>query len=318
MDWRLKALIQNAISALPPRVSYSAYYAIQRRFGGLRCANPLPAIQAAADIAATIIKHGQRIEGSTVLEVGTGRTLNLPITMWLLGAQRVMTVDLNPYLKFELVAEDLQFLQTHRSEWIDILRPLGLDMRRLHRLLEFDSQTHYLPELMAICQIDYLAPVNAADLPLADGSMKFHVSSNVYEHIPRSSLAGILQEAFRVVPADGLCVYRIDHSDHFAHSDPKLSPVNFLQFSDAKWSRLSGNKYMFMNRLRVDDFESLFEQSNIEVISVQAAVDEKALADLKDGSVRLDPKFTGKPLETLATLRSTVVGRPRSKRLQTA
>ena len=210
MDWRLKALIQNAISALPLRVSYPTYYSIQRRFGGLRSASPLPAIRSATEIAATILEHGRRIDHSSFLEVGTGRTLNLPITMWLLGADRVTTVDLNPYLKFELVAEDLQFMRTHRTDVIEILKPFGPNMRRLHQLFEFDSAADCLSDLLELCQIEYLAPLDAAQLPMADGSVTFHVSSNVCEHIPEKSLARILQEAARVLDGDGLCVHRID------------------------------------------------------------------------------------------------------------
>jgi Methyltransferase domain len=312
MHWKLKALIQNAIAALPSRASYHTYYWMQRHFGGLRRVNPLPEIQSALEIAAAILKHGRCIAQKSFLEVGTGRTLNLPITMWLLGAHRVTTVDLNPYLKFELVADDLDYIRTHQAEVIELLTPFQFDTGRFQRLLEFDARRQSLAELLTMCRIQYFAPADATRLPLGDGAVTFHVSSNVCEHISKRTLSGILKEGARVVDANGLCVHRIDHSDHFAHSDPKLSKVNFLRYSDAHWALLSGNRYMFMNRLQMDDFQKLFEQNNHKVLSVEANIDSQALSELCDGSLRLNPRFEGKPLETLATLRSIFVSWPRA------
>jgi predicted RNA methylase len=51
------------------------------------------------------------VTGRTVLEVGTGHMVDLPIGMWLCGAERVITVDLNPYLSRELVSEARTFVR---------------------------------------------------------------------------------------------------------------------------------------------------------------------------------------------------------------
>ena len=40
MHWKVKAVLQNAISFLPGFLSYRTYYRVQRLFGGLRCTNP--------------------------------------------------------------------------------------------------------------------------------------------------------------------------------------------------------------------------------------------------------------------------------------
>jgi hypothetical protein len=31
-------------------------------------------------------------------------------------------------------------------------------------------------------------------------------------------------------------VHNIDFTDHFSHSDPSISSVNFLQFSESQWN----------------------------------------------------------------------------------
>lgn len=316
MHWKLKALIQNAIAVLPSRQSYAAYYMIQRHFGSLRCVNPIPTMRAATEIAAAILKHGRRIRQSTFLEVGTGRSINLPITMWLLGADRVTTVDVNPYLDYELVAEDLGYIQTHQCDVIELFRRFEVDRGRFRRLLEFNIDSGSLEDLLDLCQIEYFAPTDAARLPLRDEEVTFHVSNNVCEHIPKGTLAGILKEGARVIKADGLSVHSIDHSDHFAHSDSTLSAVNFLRYGDAYWALLSGNRYMYMNRMQVDDFRTLFHQADHEVLAVDANVDAKAFRLLADGCIPVHARFSGKPLETLATLRSLFVSKRSSNSAQ--
>lgn len=318
MHWKVKALIQNTLSVLPSRLSYSAYYRLQRQFGGLRTVNPLSAMRSAVEIASAITNHGGRIPNSSFLEVGTGRSLGLPITMWLLGADRITTVDLNPYLKYELICEDLQYIRANRGKVLDLFGNLELDKDRFRRLLEFDTSSQRHRDLLAMCGIEYLAPMDAANLPLDDASVTYHVSNNVCEHIPQDILVAIFKEGARVIDDGGLFVHIIDHSDHFAHDDRALSAVNFLRYNDARWTLLAGNRYMYMNRLRVDDFMSVFDESHHEVLSVQARVDPTALDQLAAGSVPLDSRFSGKPTETLATLRSLFVSKRRGIRADAA
>ena len=84
-----------------------------------------------------------------------------------------------------------------------------------------------------------------------------HISYTVFEHIPAPILSDILSEAQRVLRPSGLAIHLIDYSDHFAHSDASISAINFLQYDDAAWSRLADNPYMYMNRLRADDYPAL-------------------------------------------------------------
>src|SRR5437016_3979 len=113
MNWRLKAFIQNAVDRLPPGLSYPIYYRIQRTAGALRRSDPFPDLRKAADIAGAILRHGGKLVGSTVLEVGTGHTLNVPIGLYLCGVEKTITVDLNRYLRPEIVHESLQAMKTH-------------------------------------------------------------------------------------------------------------------------------------------------------------------------------------------------------------
>src|SRR5262245_9797031 len=107
MRWKTKARIQNAIARLPSRASYAAYYWIQRHFGGLRDGSPLSRMAAGVEAWKRIAKQGVDPAGKVFFEVGTGREPLVPICFYLMGAGRTITVDLNPYLKDELIQETL-------------------------------------------------------------------------------------------------------------------------------------------------------------------------------------------------------------------
>lgn len=311
MYWKIKSLIQNVVARLPSHLGYALYYTIQRRFGGLRNFTPNKTIKAAQDISKAIRQNGRELTDGTFLEVGTGRRINLPILMWLMGAKRVITVDLHPYLKEELVAEDLFYFQTHREEVAHALSENGYRVDRFKQLVALSPKAGLLKRLLELCNIQYLAPANAAQLPLETGSVDFHVSVNVFEHISPNALKAILEEASRVVGDKGLAVHRIDHSDHFSHSDRSLSSINFLRYSEKRWARLAGNRYMYMNRLQMDDFQELFEQNGQKVLTILSEPNQDVLRQLQASTLPLDPRFAGKSKTTLATLTSLFVGSPR-------
>ena len=53
----------------------------------------------------------------------------------------------------------------------------------------------------------------------------------------------------------------------------RIYPINFLQYSDAKWDRYADNRYMYMNRLRHDDFLALFHSSGHKILATEPAID---------------------------------------------
>src|SRR3990172_5630409 len=196
MNWKLKSGIQNTVAALPSGLSYQVYYFLQRRFGGYREANPVKRFEGGIALVSRIRRHGGTVEGRTFLEVGTGHQINVPIALWLCGAPSA------PPVFRERLARLARLKET-----------------RLQPLLDFLG-------------IRYLAPADAARLPLPDGSVDYHISYTVLEHIPPDVLAAILREGRQVLRKDGLFVHFVDFSDHFSHSDKTISPVNFLQFSE--------------------------------------------------------------------------------------
>jgi hypothetical protein len=121
----------------------------------------------------------------------------------------------------------------------------------------------------------------------------------------------MLAEARRVLKDDGLCLHHVDFTDHFSHSDSSISAIHFLQFSDNRWQKYSANRYMYANRLRVDDIEDLFRQCGQSVLAIDAEVDAQ-LAEMlaRPGAFRLHGRFRGKSPRVLATKFAWLVTRP--------
>jgi hypothetical protein len=142
MNWKLKAAVQNIISCLPSAQSYNVYYWVQRRFGKLGRVNPSSRLIAGIETWKRIQRHVHSPSGKVFLEVGTGRAPLVPLAYWLMGAKSTITIDLNPYLKEDLIAENLHYISQNKE---DILRLFGslINRKRFNELLDF-SQKKYI------------------------------------------------------------------------------------------------------------------------------------------------------------------------------
>ncbi|MBI4653899.1 MAG: hypothetical protein HY752_02755 [Nitrospirae bacterium] len=300
MHWKLKSKIQNAISRLPSAASYEAYYWVQRHFGGLRQVVPTSRFIAAIETWKRIQNQERSPTGKVFLEVGTGRVPLVPIGYWLMGAESTITIDLNPYLKGELIAEHLRYVSEHEDEILALFGSL-IDRRRLNVLVRFGTKSKLsATELLDLCQIVYIAPGDAANTNLPEQHIDFHTSYTVFEHIPPNVLVDILREGNRIIKKECLFVNRIDYSDHFSHSDKSISAINFLQYSDNEWAKYAGNRYMYMNRLRHDDFLALFESVGQQVVEVEPNIDRRSEELLKTKGLSLNDRFSPKTIEVLA------------------
>ncbi|HET7435522.1 MAG TPA: class I SAM-dependent methyltransferase [Thermoanaerobaculia bacterium] len=312
MRWQRKAAIQRWLSRLPAPLGDALYFAIQRTFGRVQESSPFPQLRGAARIIDLLAMQQRSVEGRTILEVGTGRSLGLPLGFWLCGAERLVTVDLNPLLSDAMVRSDLAKLRA-KPEELRAIFGTRADARfedRLARLLTAQS----LADVLRIANIEYLAPADASALRLSDGSIDYHVSFTVLEHIPADVLRAILVEGRRLLRADGLFAHMVDLSDHFAHADRSINGINFLRFTEREWQHYAGNRFMYMNRLRVHEVLQIFEQAGVKIVHAEPFVSEKSLELLRAG-FPLDERFRGNDDTTNATLRVDVVGRRRSRRV---
>jgi SAM-dependent methyltransferase len=310
VNWKLKAAIQQAIGALPDAVSYPAYYAVQRTIGGLRHPDPIYHVRGAIAMLRRIRAQGRSLGGARFLEIGTGRQLNVPIALWLCGAGRTVTIDLNRYLKPALVFENIDYMRRHGDAmtalFADAPEDQGLFADRFRRLV---SAPRDLPALMRLLDVQYEAPADATSIPIAAGTIDFHTSFTVLEHVPPGIIERIFAEGRRVLAPGGRFVHYIDFSDHGSHADPAITAVNFLQFPEGQWARWAANRYAYHNRLRVDEFSDLVTRAGARVLSLEPTVDARSV-DALAGGLPLDPRFAAKTPQTNATIDAWLVAAP--------
>ncbi len=238
--------------------------------------------------------------GKIFLEIGTGRIPLVPLAFWLMGAKKTITIDLNPYLKGELIRECLIFISEHKEKIPYVFGSL-LEKKRFDHLLEFSQNPNFSArKFLDLCQTVYFAPGNAASTGLASLSIDFHISYTVFEHITLETLKQILEEGNRLVRSNGMFIHKIDYSDHFAHSDEKISAINFLKYSDDEWKRYAENRYAYTNRLRHDDFISLFQSVGHRVLKAEPCIDRRSQKIVRSGIFQLNERFNKKSEEILS------------------
>jgi SAM-dependent methyltransferase len=296
MHWRHKARIQRLLAALPRPLGDAIYYQLQCRFGDLRSCSPWTRLEYGAETARLYEKSAGPLAGRRFLEIGTGRRLNVPIVLWLLGAEEIICTDLHPYLKPELVRGDIDWIATHQD--------------RVRELLPDADPDRFATLLRDRCQPDairYYPQTTASALPVGDASIDAHISCNVLEHIPPGDIPALLAEARRVLKPDGLLIHKTDHRDHFHRDYRAISPINFLRFSEAEWQALAGNRFMYANRLRVDDLRACFEAAGFPPKLLRPGMDIALLVQIQKQPPPLSAEFADKPAEVLAAVSSWVV-----------
>lgn len=279
----------RACAAMPGGAAL--YRLLQRRYGRLDV-SPLPRYETQAHMARWIAAHGGRVEGGHVLECGTGFRPLAPIGFFLAGAASVTTVDIARHLDLELTRRALAWTATHGDEveavYAGLVEPAGLRERlRLVERWRAEPAT-----FLRQAGIHYLAPVDAAALPLPDNGIDYYITVSTLEHIPPPDLHTVLAEGRRVTRVGGMFLHVVDLSDHFQHHDASISRINFLRYSEAEWRRLAGNPLAYCNRLRVSDYLTLFEKLGLRTLEIEAEVDEAACGLLADG-FPLDAAYEG-------------------------
>ena len=312
MHWKLKSIIQNSISILPPYSAFCIYYWLQRNFGELKKINPINRLSGGIEIWNLIKQIGYNPIGKVFFEIGTGWIPIIPLSYWLMGAKKTITIDLNNYFKRELIVETIKYISVNKNEVQNLFGSLLIE-KRFNELITYYSENNFTKNsFLDLCCIDYIAPGNASETNLESKSIDFHTSYAVFEHIRPKDISLILKEGKRIISDTGLFIHKIDYKDHFSYSDNNISSINFLQYSDEEWKRYAGNNYMYMNRLRHDDFINLFRSAGHQILESNILTDKEILSFLRTGKINLNELFINKPEEIISISESCIISRIKS------
>jgi hypothetical protein len=293
--WIAKALVQKAVSKTG---ASGAYHFAQRMIGGLRNFHPNQRIGYAGLIAADI--GPDKLDGATVVEVGTGWAPIIPIGLHLLGARRIISFDLTMHLLPEMT---LQAIPAMRECLPDLALRSGLPLptleERLANLLSCDLQTVYKR-----IGFEYRAPSDFTRSDIAPGSIDLLYSNLVFEHVTPTALTGILNHSRGILKPDGLAWHCVDYTDHYAHTFKDLSLINFLRYGERTWNAIGQSDIHYQNRLRKSDYVQAFVEAGFEIAREE---DQMGVSEAHAREAPLAERFATRDLSDLTCTSSRFV-----------
>jgi len=207
----------------------------------------------------------------SLVEFGAGKSLAQNLFLSTSGIRQEL-VDLNAMLDVALV-----------NDAIDRLEAIGVRLK---------GHVSSFAEIASKYRINYAAPVDMQQTAFAGGSIDACISTNTLEHIPAPVISGIWKEVSRILRPGGIVSAKIDYSDHYAHSDRSISPLNYLTFSGETWRRYNHSCH-YQNRLRHQHHLDLLTGAGFEIVSQRAlqSVPTDGLNILRDNLTGNDTDF---------------------------
>ncbi|MBX3210656.1 MAG: class I SAM-dependent methyltransferase [Labilithrix sp.] len=264
MHWRVKGAIQKVLGRVPGGAR--VHHLLQRYGGGL--AKFGAECDTRVEDWRLMVGHLRTsklpIAGARLVEIGTGWYPTLPVCLWLGGAERVHTFDLNRHVREEATRALVAHLEKHVGTIAEASGLAASDVearrRELQRALERGASIASATD----GAIDYRAPADAAKTSLADGSIDVVFSSSVLEHIPGPVIEDCFREAQRILRPGGVVFHSVNCGDHYAYIDGAISQLHYLRYSESAWRKWN-NAFLYQNRLRAEDFTRMAERAGFAI-----------------------------------------------------
>jgi hypothetical protein len=303
LNWKYKAVLQAILSVMP--FGESINYKLQKinkshdiknidNYIGGNCIETFNKLS----------KYGFNIKGSTILEVGTGWNPIFPILFWLMGADKIYTID---HVRHVRVAQVKNTLTRIKKLLPLISTSFSISMDELNSKLKCINTDNDLVPLLESMNIEYIAPSDASRVNIPNNSLDLYFSYAVFEHVPEKVVKDITSEALRTLKQGAFYYNHIGLHDHYVSFDSKISKVNFLKYPEFIWSILAKNKITYLNRLRNSEFKHIIKNSGFEIVAVDASIDKADLEILKN--IKLAKKFKKFDVEDLATTATTIIAK---------
>ncbi len=306
MNWRMKGAIQKVLGLVP--AGDELHYQLQRRFGGLRdLSHELEAkVEDWRLMAGHLADAGIPIQGTRFVEMGTGWYPTFPFSLYLGGAARVDTIDLNRYLRPDLTRDMVRFLGGKLDTIAELSKRPIADVRAAHDALSSALAGGASPEDATGGVVRYRAPGDAAATGLPDASVDVVFSNSVLEHVPGDVIAKCFAEAKRILRPGGVVFHSVNCGDHYAYVDKRINQLNYLRYSDDEWARWN-NRFLYQNRLRAIDFVDLARDAGYAIELDTSRPHPTRLAQLAE--IRVHPRFARYSEAQLAITSIDFIGR---------
>lgn len=122
--------------------------------------------------------------------------------------------------------------------------------------LLFKNNPDTITGILDTCNCQYLTDGTRSLEQLPSSSIDYCFSNAVLEHISKCDFTKMVDEFFRILKSDGVCVHRVDLKDHLGGG------LNKLRFSEATWKgAFFRNSDFYTNHIRFGEMVSIFEQA---------------------------------------------------------
>ncbi|MEX0966355.1 MAG: methyltransferase domain-containing protein [Bacteroidia bacterium] len=304
--WIVKAIVQKAISILPGSF-YVNFFFQKYVTRGVRLNEEYfeDKVSHCRKHWDAYLKYGGDIRHCRALEIGTGWYPIVPISLFLCGAERIVSVDINSHISDDRLRTVLaRFGEYHRQGRLQQLLPHIRPDRWAKLNSVIDEREHLeSSEILGKLSIETIV-ADARKLPYPENSFNLITSNNTFEHIYENLLRDILPEFVRIAESGGIMSHSIDMTDHFAHIDKSINFFNYLRFSDSQW-KIIDNSVQPQSRLRITEYHELYRELNIP------ATEEHCKKGNPDElrATPLDERFKNIPFEELLKIQCTLVSK---------
>ncbi len=307
LKWYLKYFLSAMLGILPFRHKIHSYVQTLTGSGGLDEDEMLSRV---IELYSLSLKYRDSLKNANILEIGTGWYPFVPIVACLYGANKVVTVDLNPWLtvktfklSLESIIKNKKKIIKNLGEWDNTIEKKLYSLK--DKLNENDDIQIYLKQL----NIEYLSNYDVCNYnPNNNEKPDLILSSNVLEHIPEKILSKIHNHLSKISTDKCLAVHRFNPADHFANLSG--STISFLSIPNFLWKILGGSGLSYHNRLRTIEHAEL-AINNFWTIRLWAdAIDEKAKNKIQQNKINLLSKYKNMDINTICAFYSWLVLKP--------
>jgi SAM-dependent methyltransferase len=217
-----------------------------------------------------------RVSGDfKVLELGPGDSLFTIMIAKALGASRTWLVDAGPFATTDMAKY---------NQMLGFLRQRGF-------ILPFKNNPRtLLDDILSECHGEYLTEGVLSLAYLPSETVDFCFSHTVLQHIWKNDFTKMVEELFRLLKPNGVCVHRVDLRDCIGGG------LNNLRFSEARWEgALFRNSGFYTNRIRFREIVGIFEQAGFKCALPRVVRWER----LPTPRLKLDPSFRQLPDDDL-------------------
>jgi SAM-dependent methyltransferase len=229
-------------------------------------------------------------------EFGAGWDLIVPITYYAFGVTSQIIVDIKRLARAKLINDSIKKLQNMDKKFTLPRKP--------ERYIN-EKKCNFLDSLKEYYGINYIAPCDARQTGLSASTIDCITSTNTLEHVNQRDIKSILKECNRILVDNGLMIFRIDYSDHYAYFDKNISIYNFLQYSHKTWNFYNPSLH-YQNRLRHKDYLKLFHEGGFEVV-YECKQNGTDIDIMRFNKLQLDKRFKAYSFSELIVKKSVLV-----------